>query len=408
VDATRYCVAQRHAMELSQASKIGPGGHPQWLRSYSGGAQHGASSLGNCQTVQLTIGEVHTGLLLTSTAVPADTATALLSVLPGSSVRTRERPVRYAWSPEVLTGVDCLAPVAGQREVRLVGTPATRLSLTDGHIVQAGTHASFRHESTGRRRSWAHYLAQPGVLEVLGTVSQEKLVTGFLNGPANTRVLDLGAVNVRTLAAIQRSTQLDHNPPFHSRRTSLRWTAEFAEGQQEMVFTLGADGLRTVRLRSSELDPQALADFCADLALHDWLLSALVGLVERAVARRRPAAELVGMLRPAIDHLVHAWMPAAHVKRTLTVIWQDFDARSGFSLQWQKTVQRIRDQLSVGIIEALQPLTEPKRRSEPHDPRRNPAEPDPGPHHEDRAPPAPRADHDRVVESQWSVGSQQP
>ena len=358
--------------------------------------------------MQLTVGEVHTGLLLTSTAVPADTATALLSVLPGSSVRTRERPVRYAWSPEVLTGVDCLAPVAGQREVRLVGTPATRLSLTDGHIVQAGTHATLQHESTGRRRPWGHYLAQPGVLEVLGTVPQEKLVAGFLNGPANARVLDLGAVNVRALAAIQRSTQLDHNPTFRSRRTRLRWCAEFAPGRQEMVFTLGADGLRTVRLRTDEADPAALADFCADLALHDWLLSALVGLVDRAVARSRPPGELVGMLRPGIDHLVHAWMPAAHVKRTLTGIWQDFDARSGFSLQWQKTVQRIRDQLSVGIIEALQPRTEPRRRSEPHDLRRNPAEPCPGPHLEDRDSPATRADHDRVVESRRNVGSERP
>ena len=270
--------------------------------------------------------------------------------------------MRYAWSPEVLTGVDCLASVTGQGEVRLVGTPATRLSLTDGHIVQAGTHATLRHESTGRRRPWGHYLAQPGVLEVLGTVPSEKLVTGFLNGPANVRVIDLGAVNVRALAAIQRSTQLDHNPPFHSRRTRLRWSAEFTPDRQEMVFTLGADGLRTVRLRTEEPDPRALADFCADLALHDWLLSTLVGLVDRAVASKRPAAALVGMLRPGIDHLVHAWMPAAHTKRTLTGIWQDFDVRSGFSLQWQKTVQRIRDQLSLGIIDALQPLTESKRR----------------------------------------------
>jgi hypothetical protein len=348
--------------------------------------------------VLLTIGEVHTGLLLTSTALPTDTSAVLLSVLPGSSVRTRERPVRYAWSPDVLTGVDCLAPVAGHRKVRLVGTPATRLSLTDGHIVQAGTYATVRHEPTGRRRPWGHYLAQPGVLEVLGTIPQDKLVTGFLDGPANVRVLDMGAVNVRALAAIQRSTQLDHNPPFHSRRTRLRWSAEVTSDRQEMVFTLGADGLRTVRLRTNEPDPRALADFCADLALHDWLLSALVSLVDRAMARSRPTAELIGMLRPAIDHLVHAWMPAAHVKRNLAAIWQDFDVRSGFSVQWQKTVQRIRDQLSVGVIEALQPLTESRRRSEPHDPRRNSAEPLPESQLENRDPPAPRVDHDRVVE----------
>jgi hypothetical protein len=166
-------------------------------------------------------------------------------------------------------------------------------------------------------------------------------------------------VNVRALASIQRSEHLDHIPPFRSRPTRLRWSAETSDGEQDISFTLGADGLRTVRLRAPEPDPRALADFCADLALHDWLLSTLLELVDRAVARSRPAAELIGLLRPGVDHLVHAWMPAAHANRTLDRIWQELDLRSGFSLQWQKTVDRIRDQLSVGLIEALQPFTQP-------------------------------------------------
>lgn len=309
----------------------------------------------------LTIGEVHTGLLLTSAAVSADTAAELLAVVPGGSVLTRQRPIRYAWSPEVLTGVDCSAPLAQGREVRIVGTPATRVSLTDGRIIQAGTHATFRHDHAGRRRTWAHYLAAPGVLEVLGKASEESLAAGFLRGPVTTTALDLGAVNVRALAAIQRSELLDRDPPFRSRRTQLRWSAEFSDCEQEIVFTLAADGLRTVRLRAAEPDPRALADFCADLALHDWLLSTLLDIVDRAVARSRPAVELINLLRPGIDHLVHAWMPTAHVSRALDRIWQELDLRSGFSLQWQKTVERIRDQLSVGLIEALQPFTEPPR-----------------------------------------------
>jgi hypothetical protein len=314
--------------------------------------------------VPLTIGEVHTGLLLTSAAVPADTAAELLAIVPGRSVRTRQRPIRYAWSPEVLTGVDCAAPLAGRREVRVVGTGATQLSLTDGRVIQAGTHATFRADAAGRRRPWSHYLAQPGVLEVLGKASEESLAIGFLDAPATTTALDLGAVNVRTLAAIQRSVHLDRNPPFRSRRTQLRWSAETSDGEQEIVFTLGADSLRTVRLRAPEADPRALADFCADLALHDWLLSTLLDIVDRAVARSRPAVELITMLRPGIDHLVHAWMPAAHVSSSLDGIWQELDIRSGFSLQWQKTVERIRDQLSIGLIEALQPFTD-RPRSEP-------------------------------------------
>jgi hypothetical protein len=314
--------------------------------------------------MSLTIGEVHTGLLMTSAAVSADAAVELLAIVPGGQVRTRQRPIRYAWSPEVLTGVDCSAPVAERRDVRVIGTPATQLSLTEGHIIQAGTHATFRHDYVGRRRPWAHYLAQPGVLEVLGKASEENLATGFLRGPATPTALDLGAVNVRVLAAIQRSERLDRNPPFRSRRTRLRWSAESSDAEQEIAFTLGADGLRTVRLRMADPNPRELADFCADVALHDWLLSTLLDIVDRAVARSRPAGELISLLRPGVDHLVHAWMPAARMSRTLDRIWHELDLRSGFSLQWQKTVERIRDQLSVGLIEALQPFTESPR-SEP-------------------------------------------
>jgi hypothetical protein len=307
--------------------------------------------------MSLTIGEVNTGLLMTSTAVSADAAVELLAIVPGGQVRTRQRPIRYELSPEVLTGVDCSAPIAEHRTVRVVGTSATQLSLTDGRIIQAGTHATFRAEDAGRRRPWAHYLAQPGVLEVLGKASEESLATGFLRGSATATALDLAAVNVRVLAAVQRSDHLDRNPPFRSRRTRLRWSAEFSDSEQEIVFTLAADGLRTVRLRAAEQNPQMLADFCADLALHDWLLSTLLDIVDRAVARNHPAGELISLLRPGIDHLVHAWMPAARMSRALDRIWQELDLRSGFSLQWQKTVERIRDQLSVGLMEALQPFT---------------------------------------------------
>lgn len=257
--------------------------------------------------------------------------------------------------------MDCVASNASQREVRVVGTPTTRVSLTDGRIVQAATHATLKRDPTGRRHPWAHYLAQPGVLEVLGTESEDNLAAGFLGWRGNGKALDLGAINIRALAAIQRSDLLDKNPPFRSRRTRLRWSAQSTESDKEIIFTLGGEDLRTVRLRATETDPRALAEFCADLALHDWLLSVLRELVERAVARRRPAAELVAMLRPGIDHLVHAWMPAAHASRHLIEIWQEFDRDSAFSLQWQKTVERIRDQLSVGIIQALQPLTESAR-----------------------------------------------
>jgi hypothetical protein len=227
--------------------------------------------------------------------------------------------------------------------------------------MQASSYATLKRDPTGRRRPWGHYLANPGVLEVLGTEHEENLAAGHLCGPLIVRALDLGAVNIRALARIQRSKYLDRNPPFRSRRTRLRWSAQSVGSEQEMVFTLGNDGLRTVRLRTDETDPQALAGFCDDLALHDWMLSTLLDLVDRAMACRRPAIELIGLLRPGIDHLVHAWMPGAHISKSLISTWQEFDLRSGFSLQWERTVERIRDQLSMGLVEALHPPTDLRR-----------------------------------------------
>jgi hypothetical protein len=349
--AAEYCVASALYGEITIEGLNWGNVHESDLRSQKR----------NYLTVPLTIGEVHTSLLQTSAAVSADAAAALLAIVPGGTVRTRQRPIQYAWSPEAFTGVDCFAPLVESREVRVVGTPATQVSLTDGRIVQAGTHVTLRPEYAGRRRPWSHYLAHPGVLEVLGKASEESLAAGFLRGPETSKALDLGGVNVRTLSAVQRSEHLDRKPPFRTQSTRLRWSAQAAEAEQEIVFTLGTDGLRTVRLRTAEQDPRVLADFCADLALHDWLLSTLLVIVDRAVARSRPAPELVSLLRPGIDHLVHAWMPTARASRDLDRIWQELDLRSGLSRQWQTTVERIRDQLSVGLIEALHPSAESPR-----------------------------------------------
>ncbi|NEA65720.1 hypothetical protein [Streptomyces sp. SID12488] len=45
-----------------------------------------------------------------------------------------------------------------------------------------------------------------------------------------------------------------------------------------------------------------------DLALHDWLLTTVALVVERACAD----GDTVGLraLRQVVDHLVHLWMPA--------------------------------------------------------------------------------------------------
>jgi hypothetical protein len=141
--------------------------------------------------------------------------------------------------------------------------------------------------------------------------------------------------------------------------------AEGDAGPSIERFTLAEDELRTVRLRVPPGTPCAdLAGLCDDLALHDWLLTTLVGLLDgislgarTAPVRARPGAPdrptVVRALRPAVDHLLHLWMPRARVARELVPLWDVLEERPGFTRQWQALVQRIRDQLTLHAIPSL-------------------------------------------------------
>jgi hypothetical protein len=52
-------------------------------------------------------------------------------------------------------------------------------------------------------------------------------------------------------------------------------------------------------------------------------------------------------LRPAVDHLLHLWLPMARVDRRLTPLWNSLEDEAGFSRQWQVSVQRVRDHLML-------------------------------------------------------------
>lgn len=301
----------------------------------------------------LMAGEVRTALLLSRDALPAEAARQVLALVPGEPVRSRERPIRFAWSPDLLTGVDCQAPTP--RRVRLVGTAVSRVSLTGGQIVQSSTWAAFRPGPAGRRRSWSHYLAHPGTVELLGATRPADLSTGFLAGPRAGVTIDLGAVNDRLLAVVQGRI-IDKSPPFRAARTVLRWTAQGpTDGSEHARLTIDDDGLRTLRIVTSVVDPRAIEEMCADLARHDWLLTSLVALADRAVGAAS-AAERVQRLRPAMDRLVPAWMPGIRVPDELRTLWLKLESRSAWSLQWQKTVERIRDEVSLSMVEGLHAL----------------------------------------------------
>jgi hypothetical protein len=111
--------------------------------------------------------------------------------------------------------------------------------------------------------------------------------------------------------------------------------------------------LRTLRLQCGADQAAAIAELCEDLALHDWLLTTLLDVIERSRIGAGSRQQAVDRLGPAIDHLLHLWMPAARLDRSLTTVWDSLERRPGFSRQWHASVNRIRDQIALSTIRLL-------------------------------------------------------
>jgi hypothetical protein len=299
------------------------------------------------------MGEVNTGLLQHSTAVTSAVATSLLDLVPGVQVRRYERPIAHVRSPEVLTGIDCQLPATAGAKIRAIGTAISRVAITGGHILQGSAYVRVVRGTAERRLAWSHYLAQPGVVETIGRTNDARLAEGFLRG-AQAGQLDLGAIGQRAMDLVQGRTELDHRVVFRSARTRLRWviTSTGTPGQS-VTFAVENETVRTVRLTLDGTDLRPPVELCEDLALHDWLLTTLLALIERSRVGSGSRSDVVGRLRPAVDFLLHQWMPGARADQTLAHLWRALDLGPGLSRQWQVNVDRVRDQLALGIIERL-------------------------------------------------------
>jgi len=155
---------------------------------------------------------------------------------------------------------------------------------------------------------------------------------------------------------VQSNGQLDHSPPFRTQRTRLRWlTTTAGEDDAAITFRLEPDQIRTVRLPDRDLDPTAIATLCEDLALHDWLLTTLVSLIRRAPIGSGDRIAVIDRLQPALDYLLHLWMPAARIDTALVDLWDAMERRPGLTRQWQATVSRIRDQLALAAVVPSRP-----------------------------------------------------
>jgi hypothetical protein len=117
-------------------------------------------------------------------------------------------------------------------------------------------------------------------------------------------------------------------------------------------------------LTVGENDLLAAVELGEDLALHDWLLTALLELIERSRSGRSARPQVVERLRPAIDDLLHLWMPAARLDKSMLPLWQSLEQQPGFTKQWAASVSWIRDQVALSTIMLLSSLaTENARRA---------------------------------------------
>jgi hypothetical protein len=313
----------------------------------------------------LSFGEIHTGLLQNSTALPGDRVSALLDLVVGERVRRSERPIARAVSSDRLTGVDCSLPSASQRDNRGIGTVISHLAVTGGHVVQGSTRATIAPvQRYGQRLPWSHYLGRPGTLEPIGKLNPTDLASGFLAGHRRATTLDVGAVSGREVDEIQASPLLDRKRPFRTSRTVLRWAIlPSSQAGNTASFSIDSKTVRTLLVHSDDYEPEALPAFCEDLALHDWLLTTILTLIDSSLDTPGNPVQRLKKLHPAVEWLLHLWMPAATVDPSLRPLWESLDALSNFSEQWRTSVDRIRDQLNLSTMMLLEEVGEAGERA---------------------------------------------
>jgi hypothetical protein len=304
----------------------------------------------------LIAGEVHTGLLRGPDPVTAEQARRLVDLVAGEPVLLSHRPIAYARSPEIPVGVDCgLAGADGVRQVRGVGTVLQRAMVTGGHVVQGSAFTTVVRGSGSARQPWSHYLSRPGLIETMNRTRWEELAAALAAPGSAAGALDLGAMAGRAADQVQRAASRSGPVRLRAPRTRLRWAARFDQAAG-VEFLVGTGDLRVLRLslpEGAECPAAELASVVEDVALHDWLLSTLLEIIGKSaigVIERRAALQ---RLLPAIDYLLHLWMPGARGGELGTAVWTALERRPGFTRQWDTLVHRIRDQLSVGAVAAL-------------------------------------------------------
>jgi DNA mismatch repair protein MutH len=192
------------------------------------------------------------------------------------------------------------------------------------------------------------------VIEVTSRADAADLAAGYLAGTSPTS-LDIGSVTGHLIGGIQMRPQLDHVTYVRSRLTRVCWVARVGDSKIPVARVhVKDDILRTIELTVPEDQLGLVTGFCEDFALHDWLLTTVGQVIEQADRARIAGRETIDILSPAVELLLHLWMPGAHVDAALRTLWDALELRPGFSLQWNAQVARIRDQIALRTLQALE------------------------------------------------------
>ncbi|MFD6155349.1 SCO2521 family protein [Nocardia sp. NPDC060256] len=308
-------------------------------------------------TPLVVLGEIHTCLLPSQHVLDTAACIELLSAVQrGLTVTSRERPMPLVVSPNRFEGVDCnLIPVSG-KHIHVIGTVASRTVVIGGRVLQGSSQT--RVMRAVERQPWSYYLSRPGTVDAvsrLGSDPAGRVVDGHLRSHGDDK-LDLTSISQRMSTFARVDPRLDQKMPFRAGTTRLRWAVEVgaaAEQPPRFAFHLAGNTLRTVRLTLSDTDVAAAQRFCEDLAIHDWLLTTIGQVADRAARNDHETDALLDQLVPLLDQLVPLWMPGAHTAPQLRQLWTDLETDPGFTRQWTARVGQLRDRMTTATLKAL-------------------------------------------------------
>lgn len=314
----------------------------------------------------LIIGEIHTALLPHSRPFTPEEAREALAIAVGESVTQWARPVPHTASPTLLHGVDCrlpLGPKPGNKHsdaesdngaVRAVGTVCSRAVLTAGHMLQGSAWTAVDAQDRPRRMPWSYYLARPGTVHPIGKLEARRLAEGFLHADARkhrTGLLDTAAIARHSIRDVLSRPVLDQRPPIKTGSTRLRWAAiADPSAKAAVAFRLVGTDRRRLSIVAGTVDPERIASAAEDLAIHDWLLTAVAARISLAKIGE-DSRHTLRTLRPVVDHLMHLWSPGARTTRDLQFIWETLERRPGLTRQWNTMSGRVRAQIDYGAAD---------------------------------------------------------